>query len=72
MNNKSFPRTINVFHERVAPEEGKLVGYGAIIVSMKLPTPIPNRLSLISEKHKRYNKPGRQVFTIKHQLQNTL
>ncbi len=72
MNNKGFSQTINVFHERVAPEQGNLVGYGAIIDLMKLPIPIPEWLSLISQKHKRYTKPGWQVFTIKHQPQDTL
>ena len=72
MDNKHFSQTINVFHERTAPEWGNLVGYGAIIDSMKLPVPIPEQLSLISQKHKRYSKPGWQVFTIKHQPQDTL
>ena len=48
------------------------MGYGAIIDLMKLPIPIPEWLSLISQKHKRYTKPGWQVFTIKHQPQDTL
>lgn len=72
MNNKHFSQTINVFHERVAPEQGTLVGYGAIIDSLKLAVPIPNQLSLISTKHKRYTVHGWQVFTVKHQPQDTL
>ena len=72
MNNKRFSQTINVFHERVAPEQGTLVGYGAIIDSLKLAVPIPNQLSLISKKHKQYAVQGWQVFTVKHQPQDTL
>ncbi len=72
MNNKHFSQTINVFHERVAPEQGTLVGYGAIIDSLKLAVPIPNQLSLISTKHKKYAVQGWQVFTVKHQPQDTL
>jgi Fic family protein len=72
MNNKRFSQTINVFHERVAPEQGTLVGYGAIIDSLKLAVPIPNQLSLISTKHKQYAVQGWQVFTVKHQPQDTL
>ncbi len=72
MNNKRFSQTIKVFHERVAPEEGNLVGYGTIIDSLKLTVPIPRQLALISKKHKRYSVEGWQVFTIKHQPQETL
>ncbi len=72
MNNKQFSQTINVFHERVAPEQGNLVGYGAIIDSLKLAVPIPKQLALISKKHKRYSVEGWRVFTIKHQPQETL
>lgn len=72
MINNGFSQTINVFHKRIAPERGNLVGYGAIIDSMKLDVPLPDRLSLIKQKHKRYNKRGWQVFTIKHQPQDTL
>lgn len=72
MNNKRFSQTINVFHERIAPEQGNLVGYGAIIDTLKLSVPIPQQLALISEKHKRYSVDGWRVFTIKHQPQETL
>ena len=72
MNNKRFSQTINVFHERVAPEQGNLVGYGAIIDSLKLTVPLPPQLALISKKHKRYEVEGWRVLTIKHQPQETL
>jgi len=72
MNNKRLSQTINVFHERVAPEQGNLVGYGAIIESLKLTVPMPTQLALISKKHKRYEVEGWRVFTIKHQPQETL
>lgn len=72
MNNKQFSQSITVFHGRVGPEKGNVVGYGAIIDTLKLKVPIPEQLALISEKHKRYSAEGWNVFTIKHQPQETL
>jgi Fic family protein len=57
---------ISVFHERIAPEEGLLVGYGALIHAFDLRTPLPDRLALISEKHKRYETPQWMIFTPRH------
>lgn len=72
MDNKRFSQTINVFHEREAPEKGNLVGYGALIDALNINVPVPNRLSLISEKHKKYSVDGWNVYTVKHQPQETL
>jgi hypothetical protein len=72
MNSNHFSREITVFHGRLAPEKGILVGYGAIIDALKLPLPYPARLSLISEKRKRYNNAEWQVFTPRHEPQDTL
>ena len=72
MNNKIISQIINVFHERVTPESGKLVGYGTIIESFKLNVPIPNKLALISEKHKQYATDEWLVFTPRHQPKETL
>lgn len=38
----------------MAPEEGVLAGYGAIIKHYDLQVPLPDRLALISSKHKQY------------------
>lgn len=72
MNNEHFSQSINIFHERKAPEQGNLVGYGAIIDALSLKVPIPHQLSLISKKHKKYSVDGWNVYTIKHQPQETL
>ncbi len=61
-----FSRTITVFHGRLAPEEGLLVGYGAIIEAYQLALPIPDRLSLISSKKRQYEKDGWSVYTPRH------
>ncbi len=72
MKSKRFSQTINIFHERISPEKGNLVGYGAVIEVLKLEVPLPHQLALISEKHKRYFAEGWQVFTVKHQPRKTL
>jgi hypothetical protein len=40
-----------------------LVGYGAIIDSLKLEVPMPEQLSLISDTHKKYREEEWQIFT---------
>lgn len=52
--NSRFSYKASVFQERVAPEDGMLAGYGAIIKHYNLPVPLPDRLALISQKHKQY------------------
>src|ERR1039457_6089297 len=72
MNNKHFSQTINIFHERTAPEQGKLVGYGAIIESLKLAVPIPRQLAFISQITRQYTTESWLVFTPRHQPKETL
>jgi len=72
MINNSYSLKITVFHGRIAPEEGILVGYGAIIEAFKLPTPLPDVLTLISSKKRQYKKEQWQVFTSRHLPEDTL
>jgi len=72
MNNNHFSRKITVFHGRSTPEEGMLVGYGAIIETLKLPVPIPETLALISQKNRRYQADGWKVLTPKYKPEDTL
>ena len=72
MNITSFTRKISVFHGIIPPEEGYIVGYGAIIDFYQLAIPIPNVVSLISTKNRKYEKNGWMVFTPKHQPADTL
>lgn len=67
-----FFRKITVFHGRLAPEEGFLVGYGAIIENYKLSVPIPSRLSLISQKKRKYESGSWQVFTPQYRPDESL
>ncbi len=72
MENNYFSRKITIFHGRTAPELGLLAGYGAIIEAYNLPVPLPDKLSLISEKKRRYSKGDWQVFTSRHKPEDTL
>ena len=72
MENKSLSPKITVFHGRTAPEEGFLVGYGAIINAFDLKVPVPETLSIISSKKRQYQVDGWQVFTSRHLPDDTL
>ena len=72
MNINHFSLKISVFHGRKAPEEGLLVGYGALIEKLKLPVPLPNRLALISTKKRQYSTDNWLVLTSRHEPEDTL
>lgn len=72
MNTNRISREITIFHDRIAPEKGLLVGYGAVIESLHLRVSLPSRLALISEKHRQYQTLDWQVFTPRHQPRETL
>ena len=63
---------IPAFHGRVLPEEGVIVGYAALIDTLKLPVPIPQVIALISDKNKKYEVEGWKVFTPKHKPEETI
>ncbi len=65
-------RKISIFHGRKAPEEGVLVGYGAIAEAYQLDIPTPDTLSLISYKNRQYTVDSWQVFTPRHQPKDSL
>ncbi|MCF8244270.1 MAG: Fic family protein [Saprospiraceae bacterium] len=66
MKNNHFSQNITTFHGRKPPEEGLLVGYGAIIERLRLAVPLPDRLSIISKKHRRYATDDWNVLTPRH------
>jgi len=72
MNNKQISQLISVFHERTSPEQGNLVGYGALIESLKLALPMPLKLAIISSKRRKYENDNWLVFTPRHQPQETI
>ena len=72
MENLFSSKLTTHFQQRVLPEEGYLVGYAALIDSYRLAVPLPDILSCIGLKHRRYIKEDWQVFTPRHQPDNSL
>jgi hypothetical protein len=72
MVNNHFAQLITVFHDRVVPEEGYLVGYGALHKAYDLEAPLPDVLSIISQKHKHYKTKEWLVFTPRYMPEDTL
>ena len=72
MNNNCFSLKITVFHGRMAPEEGFLVGYGALMEAFKLEVPVPDVLALISTKKREYKTHEWQVFTSRYLPEDSL
>ena len=72
MNNKRFSLKISIFHGIKAPEEGILVGYGALIEGYSLLMPLPFQLTLISPKKRKYTSEKWQVLTSRHEPEDSL
>jgi hypothetical protein len=70
--NNHISQEVSIFHGRQAPESGTIVGYGAIIEAYKLPVPFPERLALISKKHRQYSTEDWLVYTPRHQPDENL
>jgi hypothetical protein len=71
-NSNSFSYLVTVFQERQTPEEGYIVGYGALLKFYGLQAPLPDRLALISQKHKQYETKEWIVLTPRYMPQNSL
>jgi hypothetical protein len=61
-----------IINGRKAPEEGVLVGYGALINHYNLPTPYPYILSLISDGKKNYEKDNWRIFRDRYAFDDEL
>lgn len=72
MKNKCISPQVTFFHGRQAPEEGFLEGYGAIIENFSLSVTLPAKLTLISQKKRKYETDGWMVFPPKYKTDNTL
>ncbi|CAL4869294.1 hypothetical protein MMA231_03586 (plasmid) [Asticcacaulis sp. MM231] len=63
----------NVFHGRGLPEATMtLAGYAALIQHYNLKVHLPDRLSALSQKHRRYDAEEWMVFTPRHAPEETL
>ena len=71
-----FSRQITVFHNRNTPEAGTLAGYALLIEFLLEETnkvaPLPRRLTLVTDKHQRYDTEQWQVFTKRHKPKDDL
>jgi Fic family protein len=72
MNSVHFSYKASVFHGRTVPEEGSIEGYAAIIHAFKLNVPIPEEITLISNKNRKYRKDSWNVLTPKHKPEDSL
>ncbi len=61
-----------VFHGRIAPEPGTVVGYAALIHSYNLSVYLPRTISLISSHNRHYEKDDWQVFGPRYLPTDTL
>ena len=66
MNIKHFSLKLSVFHGRIVPEDGVIVGYGAIIEAYKLAVPIPVKLTFISTKKRQFENNEWKVFPLRY------
>jgi hypothetical protein len=68
-----FSHAVNIFHNRPLPEgEALLAGYSALIATYNLQVPVPELLSAISNKHKKYQIGGWMMFTPRHAPHDSL
>jgi len=59
--------------DRAVPEPNLiLAGYAALVEEYQLAVPLPDRLSGISQKHKKYETSGWLVFTPRHRQEDSL
>jgi hypothetical protein len=57
----------------VPPErEASLVGYSALINHYELPVPLPEKLALVSRRHRRYDQDGWAVYTPRHMPEDSV
>lgn len=71
-NYSHLSRKVTVFNERTLPESGFLVGYAALIAEYGLSVPLPDILSVIGGKQKRYKTANWNVFGYTYTPEDTL
>jgi hypothetical protein len=72
LNNNHFSHKISSFHGRAAPEEGWIVGYGALIEAFALQIPLPDKLALISTKNRKYSTEQWSIFTPRYKPEESI
>jgi hypothetical protein len=72
MNIKRFSLQLSVFHGRAVPEEGVIVGYGAIIEAYQLAAQIPAKLAFISTKNRQFESDEWKVYSSRYLPEESL
>ncbi len=72
MKKQQYSQLIHVFRGRQAPEESTLVGYGALIDAFNLNVPLPQSLSLVSQKRRSYSTEEWNVFSSRSAFDDNL
>lgn len=72
MNIKRFSLQLSVYHGRIVPEDGVIVGYGAIIEEYKLAVPIPKKLSFVSSKNRQFENEEWKVYPVRYLPEESL
>ena len=72
MDIKRFSLQLSVFHGRIVPEEGVIVGYGAIIEAFRLAVPLPEKLMFVSIKKRQYENDSWKVFPSRYLPEESL
>jgi hypothetical protein len=60
--NTHFSQVAPVFHGKINPEEGTIVGYAAIIHQLNLAMPLPSTVALVCKKNKKFQNEDWKVF----------
>lgn len=71
--NNQYSQFLSVFHAEPLPEANAIpVGYMALIKQHNLQVPLPDCLSAIGAKHKKYEKGQWRIFTPRHAPEDSL
>lgn len=66
MNSAHFSQAAHVFLGRKLPEEGHVVGYASIIGTLEFRIPIPDQISMVCSRNKKYETDQWKVFPDKY------
>ncbi|MFT5779998.1 MAG: hypothetical protein ACI837_002959, partial [Crocinitomicaceae bacterium] len=66
MNSAHFSQAAHVFLGRSLPEEGHVVGYASIISRLEFRIPIPDQISMVCSRNKKYENDQWKVFPDKY------
>lgn len=66
MNSAHFSQAAHVFLGRSLPEEGHVVGYASIISKFEFRIPLPDQISMVCSRNKKYENAQWRVFPNKY------